>query len=243
MLGGIRFESLRILWCVHTSLPFAMSRDQQPTIPTSISVVSPSRVSRTITHSTVKSLSVSAQYKLLTDILKNGGLKEASQAAIYNREPEVYGQPGTAARKRFQNKVNSWKKLSDEKFREFTAWCLKNAPTDDATRDQNLPPQSRQPPQHTQHNDQPQPTQTQPTQTQQQKTQPTQNQTQPRQQQQQQQQQQRKKNPSTIMSTNYDEVPDESVDGSTSLAAVSALYGSDDFSDCSKYCCVPPLAE
>ena len=145
-----------------------MSRDQQPKIPSSISVVPPSRVSRTISHSTVKGLSISAQYKLLTDILKNGGLKEASQAAIYNREPEVYGAPGSDARKKFQNKVNSWKKLSHNEFREFTAWCLKNAPTNDATRDQNLPPQSQQqpqPPQQMQNNNQPQLTQTQPTQT------------------------------------------------------------------------------
>ncbi len=63
-----------------------------------------------------RGLSFNVQRQLITDIVLNGGLELVRLRDLCNSKPDVYGLQRSKVRRKIQNKVNEWKRLSPSAY-------------------------------------------------------------------------------------------------------------------------------
>lgn len=86
-----------------------------------------------------RGISCFVEEQLLRDIEAFGGIASANLASICNRKPEIYGESGSAFRKKIQNKVNQWKGFTVKRYRRVLDLYLIDAAAAAAASPNELP--------------------------------------------------------------------------------------------------------
>ena len=71
-----------------------------------------------------KPLPLYIQKAFLQDIEKVGGIRSGKVAKVCDLDPGLYGKPGSIERRKIQNKVDRWQKLSQDEFQEVRNFIL-----------------------------------------------------------------------------------------------------------------------
>jgi hypothetical protein len=90
-------------------------------------------------------LTVIQQRQLLIDILARGGINAFSLQSLCNLKPDIYGAPASEQRRKTQNKVHRWKRLTPSEFKLLIVDLKIKRPAAQAPRARPPPPQPTAP--------------------------------------------------------------------------------------------------